>query len=237
LVPFESASLSRVQDVGVSGLEWQYLVWADDDLGVSTELFDQGRAWLIGLLATAVIAVLAFARGHQAKTLARTNLELEHARMLASTDSLTGLYNRQGFLEAFSQLDDKGNGTLFFIDLDHFKEVNDLHGHRVGDDVLGKIAGILTASFRRDDLLSRFGGDEFVAYASGVVDDAVITDLADRIIGAVDGLELAVRRPVSCSVGLATRRGGTPGILRLLEWADEAMYSAKAEGGGRVYVR
>ena len=236
-IPFESAPLSRVRDVDTSGLEWQYLLWADDDLGIGTGLFDQGRAWLIGLLATALVAALALARVHQANTLERTNIELDHARMLASTDSLTGLHNRQGFLDAFAKLDDSGDGTLFFIDLDNFKDVNDLHGHRVGDDVLGRIAGILRGSFRRDDILSRFGGDEFVAYAPGVVDDAVITDLADRVINSVDGLDLAVHRPVSCSVGLATRRGGAPGILRLLEWADEAMYSAKADGGGRVYVR
>ena len=161
------------------------------------------------------------------------------AQKLAMTDQLTGLANRRatlGWLEsmlgASGEVDEPL--ALLMFDIDHFKQVNDNHGHQAGDEVLRKVALIARAQIRAEDLVGRIGGEEFVCILSGLTDQAV-RGLADRLCRAiargsgVDGLP-----PVTISVGLANYRQGDT-TETLLARADAALYEAKQ--GGRNQVR
>ena len=176
----------------------------------------------------------ALGRELQRRNLARTNLELEHARVLASTDGLTGLLNREGFLSAFDGYETNPSGTLFFIDLDGFKSINDTIGHAGGDSALREVAKQIRRNFRGDDIVSRFGGDEFVAYAPLLTEQDVVSSIAQRIVTSVNDAVLAGDAQLSCSVGIAVRRNFAPDAHGLIAEADRAMYRAKQDGGGRV---
>ena len=131
---------------------------------------------------------------------------------------------------------------MVFIDIDRFKQINDTLGHPAGDVVLQAVASWLLDQVRAEDLVARFGGDEFVVVASGFADDGELTDLVDRIT-RVPGLSLRIgaeRVHVSLSAGLARHKDGDDADI-LLRHADAAMYHAKASGarrweifGGRV---
>lgn len=229
-IPFDDAPLSkRVSSVN-SGLEWTTSMWASADFGVSTGLFDQGATWTFGLLVTAAVVLGAVWRAVQEFQLTRANFELEHARTLASTDSLTGLLNRQGFLDGVRSLEPSTSGTIFFIDLDGFKQVNDTRGHEGGDSVLREAATLISSQFRAHDLVGRFGGDEFAVFTPDLIGDAHHADISQRVIDSLAILE----DQVSCSVGATTKVASEHvDVLELIRRADKAMYLAKQRGGGR----
>ena len=155
---------------------------------------------------------------------------------LAHHDVLTGLPNRLAFVERLSHEMELARGdnsplALLFIDLDHFKRVNDSLGHLVGDTLLQTVAARILACLRATDLVARFGGDEFMVLLVGVApDDAA--EVAHKLLAAVevpvdaDGREISV----TPSVGIAMfpADGGTPD--ELIKHADTAMYLAKARG-------
>lgn len=164
-------------------------------------------------------------------------------RRLAHYDPVTGLPNRTLFGDrlamALAAAERHGERVaLLFLDLDHFKEVNDEYGHSSGDELLRQVAERLVACVRSEDTVSRFGGDEFTVLLVGMKDP----DGAERV--AHDILE-ALRRPftiegvsmpVGASIGVSTYRPGTTTALRLLAEADAAMYKAKNGGRGRVHL-
>ena len=154
----------------------------------------------------------------------------------ATHDDLTGLPNRQ-LLEALLCRGDLGPCVLFFVDLDRFKVINDSLGHAFGDDVLRAVAERLTAAVRPDDVVARFGGDEFVVLCRDVVDDSVVDQLVRRIGDAV-GTPCTVQHQqvhVGASIGIArSQPGGPVDGLALIRDADTAMYSAKSDGRGRA---
>ncbi|MGY6500963.1 MAG: diguanylate cyclase domain-containing protein [Acidimicrobiales bacterium] len=163
---------------------------------------------------------------------------LLHAQ--AHTDPLTGLANRSQFSSRLDDIaDDPGPRTdaVAFIDLDHFKPVNDEFGHHVGDHLLRTIADRLTAVVRADDLVCRLGGDEFAVL---IVDSDL--ELASA---TVDRLLAAIREPVKigagvvrldASIGLALSTSGIGNPEQLVREADQAMYRAKRAGRGRYEV-
>lgn len=227
---FADAPLAAEVTSTTSGLNWSTRIWASSDFGVPIGLFDQGTTWRFGLLVTSAVVLGAVWRAVQEFRLSRANFELEHARTLASTDSLTGLLNRQGFIDGVRRLDPGTSGTLFFIDLDGFKQVNDTRGHEAGDSVLREAATLLSSQFRAVDLVGRFGGDEFAVFTPHLVGDEHHAVLSERVITSLSVLEDAV----SCSVGATTRTPDDPAdVLELVRRADEAMYRAKQRGGGR----
>ena len=230
---FEGASLrSQVVDE-THGLEWSLELWADEGFGIKTGLLDQSGVWLFGLLATAAFLTVSIWRAVQEHHLDRANFELEHARTLATTDPLTGLLNRQGFLEMAGSASSSEGGTLFFIDLDGFKIVNDTRGHAAGDRMLRTVAQHLHEQFRGVDLVSRYGGDEFVVYTPGLAGRGIEGGISQRVIDAISRSD----HEISCSVGTAVHMPGTSlDIEGLLNQADAAMYRAKAKGGGRHEV-
>jgi diguanylate cyclase (GGDEF)-like protein/PAS domain S-box-containing protein len=170
----------------------------------------------------------------------RTEAELIHR---SNHDTLTSLPTRAYFLEqlrdareklAFS---DAGVGVVF-IDLDNFKQVNDSAGHHAGDELLAAIAARLNAAVRPNDVVARFGGDEFVVLAHDVADAHDAVQLAWRLAGGlrapftISGTELTI----SASFGVCYSRDRDEGPEDLVRKADAAMYTAKQRGRNRVAV-
>jgi diguanylate cyclase (GGDEF)-like protein len=179
--------------------------------------------------------------------LRQANLQLAHSnaqlQQQASIDPLTGLANRRQLQEAmrWRDADSAFVGTVFLADLDHFKRINDQHGHAAGDAVLVEVARRLRQMLRDDDLIVRWGGEEFVVIVHAMDANAVQT-LAQRMlqtIGATPCHHDGKPIPVTVSVGYATFPI-EPGRLQL-SWeraiglVDTAMYLAKAHGRNRAY--
>jgi diguanylate cyclase (GGDEF)-like protein len=155
----------------------------------------------------------------------------------ASLDSLTGLVNRRGAAIAIAESAGLPSGddvALLLVDLDGFKEVNDNRGHLAGDLVLQRVASALRSAARVDDVVARWGGDEFVIIALLDADQAVA--LADRLRETVrERVEPDATDPVTASVGVAVR-GRPIADDAWLHRADEAMYAAKRSGGDATVV-
>jgi len=171
-----------------------------------------------------------------------TTAELSHElEMMASTDSLTRIYNRRVFREWCEREFDRsvGNGnpfSLIMMDLDHFKRINDRYGHRGGDEVLLAVVQIMQDSIREIDTLGRWGGEEFVALLPGTcMDDAQI--VAERVRRNVEQLVLNIDEAnigVTVSLGIATLRGREDGLDAMFVRADRALYLAKESGRNQV---
>jgi len=168
--------------------------------------------------------------------------KLDSARQQASVDGLTGLYNRAAFDEQIERELDFATlfgrkACLLMLDIDHFKWVNDNHGHRCGDEVLRRAAGSLSRSFmRKDDFVARYGGEEF-AIVLREVGAEMASQLAERCLAAMRDMEIdfeeAKQLRISASIGVAELRRGE-GSAHWIERADQALYSAKQAGRDRV---
>ncbi|WP_285114738.1 diguanylate cyclase [Leifsonia sp. fls2-241-R2A-40a] len=172
----------------------------------------------------------------QAITTLRLQRQLEHAAM---HDETTGLPNRR-LLETELLEYQRSTSTLvatLFIDLDGFKRVNDGLGHHTGDLLLREVGERLQAAVRQDDLVARYGGDEFVVVCE-VPEVAAAEEVADRIRQAIElpFADIPEGFPISASIGLSIARTEDPAWTpdRLIREADHAMYSAKNAGGNRV---
>ena len=155
---------------------------------------------------------------------------------VAYEDPLTGLANRRYFLaeveRAVARADRHGQAvSLLIIDLDHFKRINDTHGHQAGDEVLQEVAKRARKSLRAEDMPGRWGGEEFVALLPmTALPEALL--VGNRLRLAIGGLPIATSAgplPVSLSCGVAQRRRAEP-IANLIARADAALYRAKAAG-------
>ncbi len=169
------------------------------------------------------------------------NTELER---LANTDALTGLANRRHFL---ARLEDEVQRaerygrtlSLVLLDLDRFKEINDLRGHPAGDEVLRRVAGALREVSREVDLPGRLGGEELVLLLPET-DLAGGRAVAERLRAGIGALEFGAEGEaswrVTASFGVACIGGETATVDELIHEADEALYRAKATGRDRVVV-
>jgi diguanylate cyclase (GGDEF)-like protein len=204
----------------------------------------QQRLWattaVLALLSVSVVALLV-RRGRRANLqLASTN---ELLKAQSERDPLTGLANRRHFQQAMRQLADDGRlaGTIFLLDIDHFKHINDVHGHAAGDAVLVEIARRLRGVLREDDLIVRWGGEEFLAVVRALSPEQ-IDMLVRRLLEAVAGEAVEVNgQPVhvSASIGFATLPLEPGGLQlsweRAIELVDTTLYLAKAHGRNRAY--
>ena len=162
---------------------------------------------------------------------------------LSMLDSLTGLPNRRS-LPAWYQrglsraIEDASHMAVLFVDLDHFKAVNDTHGHDVGDQLLVEVAQRLRSAVRPSDRVVRYGGDEFVILGNDVVAAQAATRLAERVIAALETpFDLGPQRiEISASVGIAVVDAQSGSMDEVLSSADAAMYAAKDQGTGRFVV-
>ena len=160
---------------------------------------------------------------------------------LATRDALTGCLNRRSFSDRFKPLFDASRGddselSCIMVDLDHFKKVNDNFGHAVGDEVIIMLAEVLKANTRKEDLVSRYGGEEFCLVLPGMS--------ADQAFGIAERIRLRIKDEskkryqdgprVTASIGVASMRDNpdNPGALNI--FADEALYCAKENGRNRV---
>ena len=165
----------------------------------------------------------------QAGTLLERLRRVGALRQEARTDPLTGLSNRRAFLEALDRL--RPGGAVVFLDLDHFKALNDSRGHQAGDTVLVDFARALRASVRDGDCAARYGGEEFAV----VLPSAASVDMGPAAAVVVDRLRAAWDGPVTFSVGIAVHRTGDAASLTLAR-ADAAVYQAKAAGRNTLVV-
>jgi two-component system cell cycle response regulator len=174
----------------------------------------------------------------------RLHANFHRSMTLAVTDALTGLFNRRymaGHLDTLIARAGQGARglSLVMLDIDHFKAVNDNHGHAVGDQVLREFGARVSRSVRGVDLACRYGGEEFVVVMPET-ELAVAHKVAERLCRyvaedafVVNGGDLAL--PITCSVGVASWRAGESGES-ILKRADEALYTAKREGRDRVTI-
>lgn len=164
--------------------------------------------------------------------------ELQH---LAMHDPLTGLYNRHFSDRELRRIaalaSDKQSHALMYIDLDHFKVVNDSHGHSQGDAILREVANRLAMGLSADDLLCRVGGDEFVVISPAKTLEQA-NELATRLCVALDAQPYRLMDKVytlSCSIGVTIVDGSQPDAQVYLQQADIALYVAKAKGRNRAH--
>jgi diguanylate cyclase (GGDEF)-like protein len=157
----------------------------------------------------------------------------------ASYDALTGLANRALFRERLTASLARARRSgrpvaALMLDLDGFKQVNDAHGHEVGDRVLCAVADRLRDCVRTEDVVGRLGGDEFVVLAEDLRSARDATVIAERMVAAMREPVMVGRGPlrVPISIGIALSRSGTDRPDELLRLADAAMYVAKRRGGG-----
>ncbi len=173
-------------------------------------------------------------------------LDLER---LASTDPLTGVFNRRSFMaqceQELQRVARSGEPvSLALIDLDHFKLVNDLHGHDTGDAALCAVASQLKGTVREKDILGRWGGEEFIVLLSGASAEQAM-DVARRLQSCVASISLAQPKSerlgppirLAISAGVATASGAVHDIGDLIRQCDEALYCAKAAGRNRIVQR
>ncbi|MFO7913744.1 MAG: GGDEF domain-containing protein [Desulfotignum sp.] len=167
-------------------------------------------------------------------------LKMENLRNAAVIDPLTGCYNRREFETQLSRhmasaTRHRNNLSLFMFDLDHFKQINDTHGHQAGDLVLKKTAFLVKDNMRQGDILARYGGEEFIAILPETGRHKAM-ELADRLrtkIAAAEILYNDTTMRVTASFGVSEL---TPGMdmARLIEDADTMLYKAKRNGRNTV---
>lgn len=156
---------------------------------------------------------------------------------LASEDPLTGVANRRSFTARLDEEIQRASVTgsplsVVMVDLDHFKAINDKHGHGVGDDVLKECCRRLGHKIRRTDLLGRLGGEEFAILLPST-DEAGALQLAAHLLTAISAETMGVAGTVTASLGVAQMQPDESGV-HLLERADSALYCAKREGRNRA---
>jgi diguanylate cyclase (GGDEF)-like protein/PAS domain S-box-containing protein len=167
----------------------------------------------------------------------------EKLTQLARVDSLTGIANRRMFLESLQQAIERlrrhsGALALAYLDIDHFKKINDTHGHAIGDEVLKEFARRLVANVRATDFVARLSGDEFVIILEDLNNEQEVLAIAAKIFDAIRvpfqaaGVQLAV----TSSIGIALFSGNGQTQEELLANADSALYGAKRNGRDGVVV-
>lgn len=156
----------------------------------------------------------------------------QHAERLARTDVLTGVANLFAFREVSTRelARSRRSGeplTLLFLDIDGFKAVNDFHGHSTGDEVLRRIARALCYAARRNDLVARVGGDEFVVLmpSTGARE---ATQVIERVTSRLATIKRPDGSPLTCSIGAATHDPVSATLDEIMQEADQAMYRAKS---------
>lgn len=227
--------ISRIHNLPV------IVVTAAEDTDAREKAFQAGANDFIAKTSDRV-EILARLRAHRKLALTIRQLE-ESKRKLreeANSDTLTGLPNRRFFDQVankeFSLMRrQKEYFAVLMMDIDHFKSVNDTHGHPAGDHVLVQVARTLSRTIREEDMVARIGGEEFVV-ASPYTNRLAAIVLAERIRKAVEALDIHFEDkqiPVTISIGIALQPQDGDNLEDLLAAADERLYIAKQNGRNR----
>ncbi len=198
-------------------------------------------------LATAVISLIysgAFFFAYARQTIyffLRMRESNDRLREMATRDTLTGVLNARAYYEVCDRLirlAKRNNSpySVLFVDLDHFKSINDTYGHAAGDIVLKSVANSLTSSLRKSDALGRIGGEEFSIFLPNT-DIAGAVKLAEDIRAEIEKLIPLIdekRLTITASIGVARNQHSEQSMLEIQQQADQAMYRAKAKGRNRV---
>ena len=192
------------------------------------------------LLGTALFFTAGLLLGRVMRRERTQNSELAASSL---TDRLTGLYNYGTFSDYLHNEVTKvdrygGELTLIMLDLDHFKQFNDRHGHETGNSLLRRVGATLATAVREADLAARYGGEEFAVLIRG--DESHGYELAERLRRAVETIAVPARggEDVYCtlSAGVATYPYGADDETELIERADDALYESKRRGRNRVTI-
>ncbi len=206
--------------------------------------------WLFFFLAVRRLALVGMQFGNLRQQLSERNreltLSLARIQELASHDELTGAFNRRHFMELVAQECDRANRTqqpysIGLFDIDHFKTINDRHGHATGDAVLRDFCTLVNAHLRSTDRFARYGGEEFVLLMPVTTSVDAAVQAVDRIRAAIERHDWSVTSPslaghqVTVSAGVATSRPGET-VEEMLARTDAALYEAKGLGRNRHVV-
>ncbi|MFZ4479808.1 MAG: CHASE domain-containing protein [Rhodoferax sp.] len=226
----------------VAGHPWTLVLTAQEEFESRLGRGSQSVIAVAGISLSSLLALLVWsmitARTRALRLAASMTEELRH---VAQHDVLTNLPNRALFDDRMNQelaraKRKDGSFALIFLDLDGFKQINDSHGHAVGDQLLRQAARRIEACVRAADTVGRIGGDEFIVLMVEVSELKAILGLAEKIRTAtlqpfvVDGRELSI----SCSIGVAVYPQDGDDAIALTRKADEAMYFAKHNGRNRI---
>ena len=150
------------------------------------------------------------------------------------TDDLTGLNNKGAVtrqINGFLTDESKDKGIMFLLDIDHFKTINDTYGHDVGDSVICQFGVFLKSAFMNDEIIGRFGGDEFIVFIKDTDDPDIAAETARRIVdGAAKYIVLPDNdKTVSVSAGIAVYHGKEKNYSEIFKKADMALYKTKSD--------
>lgn len=179
-------------------------------------------------------------RQNERLRMALEDLRIMHERiqLKATTDHLTGLLNRETFMQALKLVrSQSAGGALLMIDVDHFKSINDMFGHFAGDTALKSIATAINDTIDPHDIFGRMGGEEFCVFLRNVDANDMI-QRAEAIRHAVEAIQFlpenTARHPITISIGISFNHPGKTSN-QLLKLADKRLYEAKARGRNCVY--
>ena len=234
---------TRYASARIAGTPWRVVVTAP--AGALYQSTSGAASWLpwaalIGFIVMSLVALLVGLRYLRGRTeLARLIVLLE---TVVRVDPLTDVYNRRGLDEHLEQAAGRARRhrhplTVMLIDVDHFKQANDRWGHQAGDAILAELAGFMKRALRVEDVLGRWGGEEFLVILPDTGADAALI-LANRLRAAIADLEIELGdgtiASVTVSIGLASSIEDGPEAR--IGRADKALYAAKASGRNRVEV-
>jgi diguanylate cyclase (GGDEF)-like protein len=219
-------------------ITFEFDIYENQD-GVSKheETIELDEALTLGGLLSVGLLVFSFRRYQEQKRETRRRIAAEqHARELAFQDPLTGLANRRQFDDAVEAAmiappGAEATHAVFLLDLNGFKQVNDVHGHGVGDELLVIISQRLLGSVREGDLVARLGGDEFAILAQHLIGAEAATNIALRVIHTLDEPILAggYKHQIGAGIGIALVPTDATTLQEALRKADVALYRAKSE--------
>ena len=227
---------------------WFLIAWVlleTSTIATAVELLitdgERGDSLLYSALPLSMVAAAVLTALGVADRLRGQRIALSDAELRAQTDALTGVLNRRSLVERLDSACARAKArglpiSLLFIDLDHFKEINDTFGHPAGDACLAAIVGPIQSELRQSDVIGRYGGEEFVVILSSA-DAVAARPIAERILRRVADIRVeGYGEPISltCSIGIAT--SDTLGVWgqHLIARADAAVYVAKRAGRNRV---
>jgi diguanylate cyclase (GGDEF)-like protein len=173
----------------------------------------------------------------QAAPIIANQRSLSVARLRAASDALTGLPNRRAADETLKRMVAQAGRTLspvaaVMMDLDHFKQINDIHGHEQGDEVLAAVGQLLTSTIRESDFAARFGGEEFLLLLPDTSREQAAV-VAEKVRRAMTEVQLGIG-PITASLGVAAYPEDGLDAEQLMRRADGALYAAKEHGRDRV---